>query len=57
MRLVIGHSQSRALSAGLNSQQSAVQLIRPTAKGVTMYIGIGTIVVILVVLLLIGVLR
>jgi hypothetical protein len=31
--------------------------MHPTAKGETVYIGIGTIVVILVVLLLIGVLR
>jgi hypothetical protein len=36
---------------------SAVEGIHPTAEGETVYIGIGTIVVILVVLLLIGVLR
>jgi hypothetical protein len=35
----------------------SVARIRPTAKGEAVYIGIGTIVVILVVLLLIGVLR
>lgn len=57
MRAVVGDSNARTLSAGLNTPQSAVHPIRPTAKGVTMYIGLGTIVVILVVLLLIGVLR
>ncbi len=57
MRAVVGDSHVCTLSAGFNTPQSAVHPIRPTAKGVAMYIGLGTIVVILVVLLLIGVLR
>jgi hypothetical protein len=54
---LIGDAHPRALSAGLNAQHPAVHRDSSACKGVAMYIGIGTIVVILVVLLLIGVLR